>query len=124
MTVATRRPPSASCSRYPPRPLVVQCLVSSIMRSTPLQASPSPTFSPSSLLGGALYFGVGGQMCVSNFRLPVLASFPFFPDLLRQLGSVATQLLEATVAMATGFDGNAEDFDMVQLFIKYIHCIL
>jgi hypothetical protein len=51
---------------------------------------------------------------VSNFRLPVLASFPFFPDLLRQLGSVATQLLEATVALATGFDGEAEDFDMVR----------
>lgn len=54
-----------------------------------------------------------GQVCVSNFRLSVLASLPFFSDLLRQLASVSNQLLEATAAMASSFRGLAADFDQV-----------
>lgn len=95
---ATRPRPSASSYRFKPKPHAEPPHLSALANLTCSLASVWPCV----------------QTCVSNFRLPVLASFPFFPDLLRQLGSVATQLLEATVALATGFDGEAEDFDMVR----------
>lgn len=33
---------------------------------------------------------------MANFRLPILASFPFFPDLCQRLAAVAQRLLAST----------------------------
>ena len=55
-------------------------------------------------------------MGVCNFRLGVLAlaSFSFFPDLIRSLAMVTSQLLEAIANLALSSRGRAFDFHMVR----------
>lgn len=53
------------------------------------------------------------QVCVSNFRLPVLATFSFFPDFCRRLSEVACRLLSVTAGMALEFRGADGDWTEV-----------